>query len=229
MLTIKNRGTVPGPTTGAPSFGKSRPQSIGLLIFIHSLYQINPRSLIFLLGFTVALLTGCTPPGPRALLQGKKLIEQGKYAQAVETLRTATSLLTTNAQAWNYYGLANHHSGQPAEAEQAYQRALRLDPDLTEAHYNLGCLLLEQNKPSAARTEFTAYTLRRGDSVDALLKLGAAQLRTRDYAAAEKSFGEALRLSPQNPEALNGLGCTRAQRGRAAEAAQFFVNAIKLK
>ena len=40
-----------------------------------------------------------------------------------------------------------------AEAEKAYQRALALNHDLTEAHYNLGCLWLEQNKPEAARTE----------------------------------------------------------------------------
>src|SRR6266567_3118909 len=39
----------------------------------------------------VTLLAGCTPPGPRALLQGTKLIEQGKYAEAVTKLQTATA------------------------------------------------------------------------------------------------------------------------------------------
>src|SRR2546427_465543 len=47
------------------------------------------------------LLTGCTPAGPRALLEGQRLVEQGKYPQAVKKLRTATALLGTNAQAWN--------------------------------------------------------------------------------------------------------------------------------
>src|SRR5260370_6124871 len=69
-------------------------------------------------------LAGCTPQGARALLQGKRLMEQGKYSQAVEKLETATGLLATNAQAWNYLGLAYHYSGQTAEAEKAYQRAL---------------------------------------------------------------------------------------------------------
>ena len=53
------------------------------------------------------------------------------------------------------------------------------------------------------------------------------QLRAREPSAAEKSFNEALRLSPQNPEALNGLGLARLQRGRAAEAAQCFDSALK--
>ena len=59
----------------------------------------------------LGLLAGCMPPGPRALLQGKRLVEQGKYEQAVEKLRVATSLLATNAQAWNYLAIACDHGG----------------------------------------------------------------------------------------------------------------------
>jgi tetratricopeptide (TPR) repeat protein len=72
-----------------------------------------------------------------------------------------------------------------------------------------------------------ACTLRRPNMVDGFLKLGAVQLRTREPSAAEKSFSEALRLSPHNPEALNGLGLARLQRGRATEAAQCFDDALK--
>ncbi len=154
--------------------------------------------LALVLSFAV-LFTGCTPDGPRALLAGKRLIDQGKYPQAVQKLRTATSLLASNAQAWNYLGLACHHAGEAAEAEKAYQRALALDHDLTEAHYNLGCLWLAQNKPDSARTELMAFTLRRANSAEGLLQLGAAQLRSaeleptmqarsRELVAAEKSF-----------------------------------------
>ena len=184
------------------------------------------------------LLAGCTPAGPRALLAGKRLMDHGKYPQAVEKLRVATSLLTTNAQAWNYLGLACQHMGQTAEAEKAYQRALALDHDLSEAHYNLGCLWLAQNKPEAAKTELMAFTLRRGNSPEGLLQLGAAQLRLaevetaaqgrlRELAAAEKSFTDLLRLSPQNVAGLNGLGLARLHRGRAGEAAQLFNSALK--
>src|SRR3954447_20791340 len=99
----------------------------------------------------VAMLAGCTPAGPRALLDGKRLLEQGKYELAVEKLKLATSLLATNAQAWNYLGLAYHQAGQPANAVEAYQKALRLNHDLTIVHYNLGCAWLEQNKLEPAR------------------------------------------------------------------------------
>src|SRR6266850_686915 len=87
------------------------------------------RSRILFLTLAV-LFAGCTPPGPRALLDGKRLLEKGQYAEAVERLKVATSLLSTNAQAWNYLGLAYHRAGQTVNAVAAYQKALALDRDL---------------------------------------------------------------------------------------------------
>ncbi|MFZ1072308.1 MAG: tetratricopeptide repeat protein [Verrucomicrobiia bacterium] len=190
------------------------------------------RSSIFHLRFLLFLalaifISGCSPSGPHALLKGKKFLDRGDYADAVTQLKIATSLLATNAQAWNYLGLAWHHAGQPSEAAADYQRALALDRDLVEAHYNLGCLWLEQDKPDAAATEFTAYALRRSNAPEGWLKLGLAQLRMRELASAEKSFGAALYLNPNNAEALNGLGLAEVQRDRPREAAQYFNAAVK--
>lgn len=185
----------------------------------------------YLLGLAliaVALLSGCAPPGPRAVLDGKKCLDRGDIPQAVRELRSATQLLPTNALAFSYLGLALHQAGQSAEAEAAYERALALDHDLTEVHYNLGCLLLAQsNKLDQAKSELTAYTLRRPNSAEGWLKLGEAQLRLRELTAAEKSFGESLRAGPQTAEALTCLGMIRYQRRRPNEAAQFFTKAIK--
>jgi len=177
----------------------------------------------------VLLAAGCSPSGPRALLKGKRLIERGDYADAVTQLKTATSLMATNAQAWNYLGVACQYAGQPGDAATAYQRALALDRDLMEAHYNLGCLWLEQNKPDAAQSEFTAYTLRRSKAPEGWLKLGLAQLQAHDVAAAEKSFSTVLYLSPDNAEALNGLGMARVERRNPRDAAQFFTAATTKK
>jgi Flp pilus assembly protein TadD len=173
------------------------------------------------------LLAGCTPAGPRALLQGRRLLDEGRYAKAIEKFKLATSLLATNAQAWNYLGVAYHRAGDATNAAQAYQQALKFNRDLVEAHFNLGCLWLEQNRLENAKSELAAFTLRRGNSVEGWLKLGAAQLHSRELGAAEKSFGEALRLSQQNPEALNGLGLVQMQRNRARDAAQFFNAALQ--
>jgi len=194
----------------------------------HSRSSIRCPRFLALAPLALALfISGCSPSGSRALLKGKQFLDRGEYADAVAELKIATSLLATNAQAWNYLGLAYHHAGQPADAVVAYQRAFTLDRDLAEAHYNLGCLWLEQNKPDAARTEFTAYTLRRSNTPEGWLKLGQAQLRTHELTAAEKSFNTVLYLNPNNAEALNGLGLAQMQRDRPREAAQEFGAAVK--
>jgi tetratricopeptide (TPR) repeat protein len=154
-------------------------------------------------------------------------LEQGRSEAAVERLEAATRLMTTNAQAWNYLGLAYHHSRQPDKAIEAYRRALKLNNNVVVVHFNLGCALLEQNKLELARDELTTYTFREGKSVAGWIKLGTVQLRLHEIGSAERSFKEALQLSAENPEALNGLGLLEAQRGRQRDAAVMFNRALE--
>src|SRR5215831_1717586 len=162
MLTIKNRLCnlrFGGSNHHEHSYGEAN-------------FRNPPVSSFNLFNGLVLLLlisVGCTPAGPKALIQGENLVEKGKYIEAIQKLKLATTVTPTNAQAWNYLALAFHYSRQPDQAEKTYRPAL---------------------------------------------------LRLAELTAAEKTFQDALRLSPQNPEALNGLGCIRAhQRGRATEAA----------
>jgi len=197
--------------------------------------QVGKSFILFLAAVT--FFAGCSPPGPRALLKGQKLLEEGRYSEAVEKIRLATQLLgMTNAQAYNYLGVAYHQAGNSAEAEKAYQRALTLNPDLAEARFNLGCLWLDQNKLEQAKLELTAYTLRRPNSFEGWLKLGSAQLgasesgsqfaRAGELAAAERSFNAALSLNPRSAEAMTSCGLVKVRRGKASEGAQLFNNAL---
>ncbi len=177
-----------------------------------------------------AVATGCMPAGPRALLDGKKLLDQGRFADAVPKLESAVILLRTNAAAataWNYLGLAYHQAGRATNAAQAYTRALALDQDLTEAHFNRGCLWLDQQRLDLARADFTAYTLRQPNAIEGWLKLATCQLRSHEAIAAEKSFQEVLRLNAHSAEALNGLGLAQLQRNRPRDAVEFFEKALQ--
>ncbi len=191
--------------------------------------KINSVSGPILLLALLLALAGCTPAGPRALLEGKKYLDRGDYANAVTELKTATGLLATNAAAWNYYGVALQRAGQPDAAANAYNRALELDRDLIEARLNLGSALLDQNKPDAAKAEFVAYTLRRPNDAVGWLKLGSAQLKLGEIVPAERSFSTVLGLKSSDAEAYNGLGLARIQRGRPRDAAQFFTAAVQAR
>jgi tetratricopeptide (TPR) repeat protein len=188
------------------------------------------RCILLMLALALVLATGCTPAGPGALLEGRHLIEEGKYVPAIEKLRLATALLPTNALAWNYLGLAYHHAGESVNALGAYQRSIKLNHELVAVHYDLGCLYLEQNKPNlneSARDELMAFTLHQGNSLDGRLKLGTAQLRLGELAQAEASFREALHISPQNVEAMNGVGMVQVKRSHSRDAIAWFEAALK--
>ncbi|MEY4916816.1 MAG: hypothetical protein RL616_729 [Verrucomicrobiota bacterium] len=184
------------------------------------------RGAIILIALAVVVV-GCTPPGPRALLKGKKFLDRGDYAAAVEQLKTATTLLDKNAQAWNYYGVALQLAGHPEDAAAAYQTALKCDRDLVEVHFNLGNLALEQGKADVAKTEFSAYTLLRRNDAAGWLKLGTAQLQLGEVATAERSFSTVLALKPKDAAAYNSLGLARIKGGVPRDAAKFFAAAIQ--
>ena len=136
--------------------------------------------LVGLLGLWVCFFVlGCSPPGPRALLEGKRLLDEGKYPEAVEMLKRATVLLPKNALAPNYLGLAYHAAQQPEEAVKAYRMALALDHKLAAVRYNLGCLYLEQDNTAAAIEELRSFTLLQPGAVDGWLKLRSASSKRR--------------------------------------------------
>jgi tetratricopeptide (TPR) repeat protein len=175
---------------------------------------------------SMAALTSCGPPGPRALLKGEQLIHEGKYAQAIPKLEQATQQLPKNAQAWNHLGLAYHGNNQPLLAIRAYRQALVLDNKLAAARYNLGCLYLDQNELPNAIEQLTSYTYVQPNTPDGWVKLGTAQLRSSRLDLAERHFRTALDLQANNLEALNGLGLLQYQKRRYLESFRTFQSAL---
>ena len=198
-------------------------ESIMLVLFHHS---PSATLRIGLLSLGLLGLTGCQPAGPQALLEGERLIHEGQFEKAVDRLRSATELLPNHAQSWNHLGLALHGLGKSDEAFAAYQHALRLDKNLGAAHYNLGLILLENNRAAEAALELGTFTSLMPTSTDGWSRLGIAFLRQRKWDDAERAFGNAHRLEPKNPETLNNLGVVVLQKRKTQAAAQWFNQAL---
>jgi tetratricopeptide (TPR) repeat protein len=176
--------------------------------------------------FLGALLVGCKPPGPKALLDGKRHLEKGRIVAAVDRLEAAVQLMPTNAHAWNYLGIACHRSGQASNAVVAYQRALQVDPDLSEVRLNLGSLWLEQGRVADAKSEFTAYNLRRPNDPAGFYQLALAEMQGREMAAAESHIQKALAIDDDDADAWNAFGLIQLQLGRNADALKSFESAL---
>jgi Flp pilus assembly protein TadD len=117
--------------------------------------------------------------------------------KAIAAQRSLLETRPTDGSAWSDLGNLLALDGDRAAAEEAYREALRLAPDLFDVHYNLGVLLLGEERFDAALKH-----LRRAETIDpssawTRYHIGSC-LRgqgRRDDAIA--SFAEALRLDPR--------------------------------
>jgi len=91
---------------------------------------------------------GNDSPGPLAAIEKK--IEASAYEEALADLQDYIRANPVSADAFNWIGYANRKLGRLAEAESAYARALRLDPDHKGAHEYAGELRLMLNDPKQA-------------------------------------------------------------------------------
>lgn len=119
-------------------------------------------------------------------------------------------------------GIELHRAGRPAEAMDAYRRAIERRPDMELAYRRLAYLQWEAGQPAQAIATIRRTIEKNGASVEAETKLGT-------YLAESGAVGEALpvleratKAAPDNSEALNALGIAYARANRPADALRTF-------
>lgn len=106
----------------------------------------------------------------------------------------------------------------PAQAREAYRRALELDPDLADAHVNLGRLLHEAGDARAAAEHYRKAIELRPGSVIALFNLGVALEDLRMPDEAILAYRTALAADAGCADAHYNLAHLYEVRGDAAAA-----------
>ncbi len=116
-----------------------------------------------------------------------------------------------------------------ARARGAVDRALRLDPDLPEAHEALGWYHywghLDYDR---ALAEFAVAQKSQPNSSDLLLGIGAVQRRQGKFVQALANFEKAVELDPRSAANVGDLAGTHFLLRNPAEAARYFDRAIFL-
>ena len=87
-------------------------------------------------------------------LLGEICLRQGRPEQAVDWLVQARQAAAGHAGIRNSMGSAYRALGAHEQAFSAYQAAIELDPNLGEAHHNLGCLLSDLKRQQEAIQAF---------------------------------------------------------------------------
>jgi tetratricopeptide (TPR) repeat protein len=123
-----------------------------------------------------------------------------------DTLAAALAAIREDAGAVLQRGLALARDGQDGPAIEAHERALSLDPALTQARVNLITLYGRTGNWSRAEEEYR-QALKSGTNVaEAHANYGQVLLAERRAADAVPIFRSALSINPADAQAWNGLG-----------------------
>jgi arylsulfatase A-like enzyme/Flp pilus assembly protein TadD len=85
---------------------------------------------------------------------GMLQFQQQNYAEAAKHLARSIELGLVDAKLFNFLGIAYSRTNRERKAIEDYRKALQLDPQLAEAHLNLGYAYEGLHKPSLARQEY---------------------------------------------------------------------------
>jgi tetratricopeptide (TPR) repeat protein len=157
----------------------------GRLVVADGLSRWNPESGQILFDFDVAELARRVAPLAR------RAFRQAKAGSREREL---------SADDWYAWG-CELETAAPAEAREAYGRALALEPGHPDAHVNLGRLLHEEGYPAEAEAHYRRALETRPDDATAAFNLGVALEDLKRFADAVACYERAAELDPDNADA----------------------------
>lgn len=145
-----------------------------------------------------------------------------RSAEQATALDRATSNTPTDARSQVNLGIVLARQGKPAEAEAAFRRALAADPTDRTARANLAVVLTGRDR--YAEAESLLVPLLRTDPGYALAwgNLAVCYQRQGRYEEALASYGQAVRLEPNDQRALMNRGFLQLDMNRALQAESDF-------
>ena len=163
---------------------------------------------------------------------GSVFLQQQKTKEARDTfervLQLHTSYPGTIPNAWNNLGILSAREGNSAQAIEAFQHALQIDPSHSVALLNLGNAYRQEKAwIEAEKTLQKAFVLS-PDDPEVNYNLGMVYAQLNDSDRAFELLKQALALRSVYPEALNNLGVLYLRSRRVDEAIHSFEECIRL-
>jgi type IV pilus assembly protein PilF len=145
---------------------------------------------------------------------------RGQYAVTLKQLDVALAAEPNYAPAYHVMGLVRAELREDKQAEEAFRRAITLNPQFSVAQNNYGLFLCQRGRMEEGLASFeSALANPLYDSPEnALTNAGACALKKGDVAKAEVYYTRALRRAPNLGNALLGMAEVdfRSQRLLAA-------------
>jgi tetratricopeptide (TPR) repeat protein len=152
-----------------------------------------------------SLLDDAAPAQPRPYLElAEAQLKAGRFDRALRTLAAAPQ--PPSAAALTNAGVGMAGLGQPQEAASLLERALQINPDLPDAHFNLALTLARLGRDDEALAHYQTALRLRPNHAKAWLNLGNLHARAERYRDAAEAYRQALSIDPGLAAAYRNLG-----------------------
>jgi len=183
-------------------------------IVLHRLAEVQ--------GYTVSATTGLAPPNAqKAYRNGIKRARNGNWEKAEAQLREAVEEYPRYAVAWQALGEVLEEQQRPAEAREAYEKAVEADSSYISPHLLIALLAARESDWEEMQTASSqVIRLNPFDFPQAYYFQSVARANLNDLAGAERSAREAIERDVQEryPDVVRLLGLVLAEQGEVAEA-----------
>ncbi|MFH1603277.1 MAG: tetratricopeptide repeat protein, partial [Pseudomonadota bacterium] len=146
-----------------------------------------------------------------------------------EAYRSVLESNPENYVALHLLGVSLIQQGQPIDGIPLIEHALRLKPDLADAHYNLGCVLHDLNRLDEAITHYNKALAINPDHGGAHLNLGNALQALDLHEEAIAHYKRTLALRFDDANAYNNWGNSLQASSRHVEAIACYERALAVK
>jgi len=150
-----------------------------------------------------------------------------RHKRAIVFFKRAIDLDGGNAKLWNGLALSLAGDHQRA-AQQAFERAIQLNPDTVEAYNNLANLQRNMGQLQAAKRNYQHCLRLRPNFAEAHSNIGGVYHSQRQWTQAKRALSRALECRPGYAEAHNNLGAVLLDEGDHRQALQQFEKALSL-
>jgi Tfp pilus assembly protein PilF len=160
---------------------------------------------------------------------GEVYMTQKNYTAALRELLKSESLNPDDPYLHNDLGLVYMAKQKPELAIRHFKKALELRPDYAAAKNNLGTAYLVREDWDAAIASFKEVSedMLYATPHYSLSNMAWAYYNKRQYDFAEKYYQESLKLIPDFPVALRGLGLTYMAMGKIRNAVEAFERGVR--
>jgi tetratricopeptide (TPR) repeat protein len=162
-------------------------------------------------------------------LMGVLCCDLGAFEPACRFLKEALAIAPKFPEATGQLAIALNglgdlkaSAGEYAEAQQLFERALKLVPGDARTLRSLGRVALLEQDFARAEVFLQSSLMRDGGHPEALNWLGLAQLQLKKHAAAERALRQSLEIRPDLSQARNNLGLALHWQERFLEAQACF-------